>query len=65
MSEPVYAPLPESLLSSILVFLERHPPFDRMERDALMFLASRLSISYHAAGTLILSSDHGIPRVLY
>ena len=65
MSETARAKPPESLLASILAFLERHPPFDRMERDALTFLASRLSISYHAAGTLILGPDHGIPRVLH
>lgn len=65
MSEIARAPIPDSLLASTAAFLKRYPPFDRMEHDALGFLASRLSISYHAAGSSILCADHGQPAVLY
>lgn len=59
------APVPDSLLASTAAFLKRYPPFDRMEHDALNYLASRLSISYHAAGNSILCPKHGKPEVLY
>ena len=59
------APVPDSLLASTAAFLKRYPPFDRMEHDALNYLASRLSISYHAAGKSILCPNHGKPEVLY
>lgn len=65
MSEAARGPVPGSLLASTVAFLRRYPPFDRMERDALAYLASRLSISYHAAGDSILRPDHAQPEVLY
>lgn len=55
----------DSLVSATIAFLERHPPFDTMERKALRFLAARLNLGYHAKGATILSPDHGEPQTFF
>jgi len=55
----------ESLISATIAFLERHPPFDGMEREALQFLAARLSLGYHPQGATILSPDHGEAQTFF
>ncbi|HSN40824.1 MAG TPA: DUF294 nucleotidyltransferase-like domain-containing protein, partial [Burkholderiales bacterium] len=55
----------ESLVSAATAFLERYPPFDTMEREALRFLAGRLGVSYHPKGTVILSPERGEPDSLF
>jgi CBS domain-containing protein len=46
-------------------FLAQHPPFNRLEPDALEWLAARLAIAYYAKGTLVLSPSQGVARCLY
>lgn len=55
----------ESLVSAATAFLERYPPFDTMEREALRFLAGRLGVSYHPKETVILSPERGEPDSLF
>lgn len=55
----------ESLVSAATAFLERYPPFDTMEREALRFLAGRLGVSYHPKGTVILPPERGEPDSLF
>ena len=55
----------ESLVSAAVAFLGRRPPFDVMERDALQFLASRLSLGYHPRGATILSPERGEPQTFF
>jgi CBS domain-containing protein len=55
----------KSLVSATIAFLERRPPFDVMERDALQFLAARLSLGYHPRGATILSPEHGEPQTFF
>lgn len=51
----------ESLLSAVLAFLRRYPPFDGMEEPALRYLAGHLALGYFPKGTVILSPDQGEP----
>jgi CBS domain-containing protein len=46
-------------------FLLQHPPFNRLEPEALEWLASRLAIGYYAKGTVILSPSQGAARFLH
>lgn len=55
----------ESLVSATIAFLERYPPFDAMEREALQFLAERLSLGYYPKDTTILSPDHGAAQLFF
>ena len=55
----------ESVTRSVLAFLRRYPPFDAMEDDALRFLASRLSVGYHAKGAVIVAPEQGEPRFFH
>ena len=55
----------EAVTRPLLAFLRRYPPFDGMEDDALRFLASRLSIGYHAKGAAIVAPEQGEPRLFH
>ncbi|NTV09325.1 MAG: CBS domain-containing protein [Zoogloea sp.] len=48
-----------------LDFLRRHPPFDRLEPEALQFLGARLVLAYHPAGSEILTTASGQPAFFY
>src|SRR3990172_1734051 len=50
----------QSLVRATASDLRRHAPFDRMDNDHLVFLASRLSLAYYPAQSLILDPSHGI-----
>lgn len=56
---------PELLKGASLDFLRRFSPFNRMEHDALGFLASRLTLVFHPAGEELLTPDSGIPPHLF
>ena len=43
-------------------FFRRFPPFNRMESDALGFLAERAALAFHARGSEILTPQMGQPR---
>ncbi len=51
---------PRSLLNATIEHLQRHAPFDRMERTHLEFLVERLTVSYYGKGEVILSPEHGV-----
>jgi len=55
----------DALAASALAFLRRYPPFDQTEDDALRFVASRLSVGYYAAGSVILAPANDVPGWLY
>ena len=55
----------QSLARATASDLRRHAPFDRMDNDHLVFLASRLSLAYYPAQSLILDPSHGIPRQFF
>jgi len=55
----------QSLVRATASDLRRHAPFDRMDNDHLVFLASRLSLAYYPAQSLILDPSHGIPRQFF
>ncbi|MHB1375225.1 MAG: DUF294 nucleotidyltransferase-like domain-containing protein [Thauera sp.] len=46
-------------------FLRNFSPFNRMEADALGFLAERVVLGFHARGTDILTPEMGVPRHFY
>lgn len=56
------ATAPEMLIGASTDFLRRFSPFNQMEVEALHFLASRLEISFHAAGSEILTPEMGPPE---
>jgi CBS domain-containing protein len=55
----------QSLVRATAGDLSRHVPFDRMDNDHLVFLASRLSLAYYPAQSLILEPSNGIPRQFF
>ena len=59
------ATAPELLIGASLDFLGRHSPFNRMEADALAFLAARLELTFHPADSEILGPGMGIPTHIY
>ncbi len=46
--------------SADIDLLRRHPPFDRMEPEHLLWLAERLQLAYYAGGEAILSPEQGV-----
>ncbi len=55
----------ESVTRAVLAFLRRYPPFDEMDDEVLLDLASRLVVGYYAEGAPILAPEHGEPAWLY
>lgn len=55
----------EMLVSACIRFLQAHPPFDRMEAEALCFLAEHVTLAHYPKGARILSSEMGVARALY
>lgn len=53
---------PELLAGATAAFLSRFSPFDRMEPEALAFLAERAVLAFHARGSEILTTAMGRPR---
>lgn len=49
----------EQLVLATIADLRTHAPFDRMEPEALRFLASGLTVSYFASGTEVVGPDDG------
>ncbi|HRQ46671.1 MAG TPA: DUF294 nucleotidyltransferase-like domain-containing protein [Rhodocyclaceae bacterium] len=56
---------PEMLAGANAVFLKRFSPFNRIEPEALAFLAERLELAFHPKGSEILGPDMGQPRFFY
>lgn len=55
------ATAPELLTGASSEFLKRFSPFNRMEPEALAFLAERVHLGYFLAGSVILSPAMGAP----
>ena len=55
----------QMLVSATMEFLRRHVPFDRMETDALRFLAERLKLAYYAKDTQIVTPEMGVVHTFY
>lgn len=56
---------PELLVGASSDFLKRFSPFDRMEADALAFVAQRAVLGFHARGSEVLTPEMGLPRHFY
>ncbi|THF66991.1 CBS domain-containing protein [Pseudothauera nasutitermitis] len=56
---------PELLVGASSDFLKRFSPFDRMEPEALAFLAERATLGFHPRGSAILTPEMGHPRHFY
>ncbi|MGH8635453.1 MAG: DUF294 nucleotidyltransferase-like domain-containing protein [Burkholderiales bacterium] len=55
----------EKLANSVLTFLRRYPPFDKLEPDALEFMTGRLALGYYPKDAVILAPDRGAPAFFY
>ena len=55
----------DKLAASVLTFLRRYPPFDKLEPDALEFMAGRLALGYYPKDTVVLAPDRGPPAFFY
>jgi CBS domain-containing protein len=53
------------LAGATLAFLKRYPPFDKLEADALEFMAGRLALGYYPKDAVILAPDRGAPDFFY
>lgn len=49
----------------VVAALREHAPFDDMEADALVFLASHLRLAYYARGDLLVGPESGTVERLY
>lgn len=49
-----------SVINATMDHLRRFSPFDRMEREHLVWLAQRLSLGYYAKGEVIASPEQGV-----
>ncbi len=56
---------PDMLVGASSDFLKRFSPFDRMEADALAFVAQRAVLGFHARGSEVLTPEMGLPRHFY
>ena len=68
--QPAVDPSTSSISASAPVqaarsFLAQHPPFNRLEAEALEWVAARLALGYYARGSVILSPSQGVARCLY
>jgi CBS domain-containing protein len=54
-----------ALADGVVRFLRQYPPFDRMEDDALQFIASRVALGYYPKGTVILDPAEPTPQVFH
>jgi CBS domain-containing protein len=52
------------MLNATIEVLRRHAPYDRMDRELLVFLAERLSLAYYAKGTVVAAPDQGVAQSL-
>ncbi len=59
------SPAVSSLLAATVADLRRHAPFSEMQTADLEWLASRLQLSYFAAGTEALKPEDGSPEWFY
>lgn len=55
----------EMLVGASADFLKRFSPFNRMEPEALAFLAERAALAFHPRGSDILTPEMGVPRHFY
>ncbi|WP_300451361.1 putative nucleotidyltransferase substrate binding domain-containing protein [Accumulibacter sp.] len=53
------------LVSAAIDFLRAYPPFDRMEAEALRFLAEHVKLAHYPKGARILASEMGVARTLH
>lgn len=53
------------LVAATAEFLRRHPPFDRMEAEALQFLGERVKLAYYAKDTPIITPEMGVMQRFY
>lgn len=53
----------EMLIAATIEFLQSFPPFDRMESDALRFLAERVKLAYYPKETQIITPEAGVVPV--
>jgi CBS domain-containing protein len=53
------------LIAATTEFLCRHAPFDRMEPEALSFLAERLKLAYYPKDTQIVTPEMGVVNSFY
>jgi CBS domain-containing protein len=59
------SPATEMLVGASTDFLRRFSPFNRMEPEALAFLAERLTLAFHPKDAAILTPEMGPPRHFY
>lgn len=55
----------QMLISATVEFLRAFPPFDRMEAEAIQFLAERLKLAYFPKGSEIVSPGTGVVKHSY
>ena len=58
------SPVPVPLMRATMDALRRHAPYDRMGKDALEYLVSRLSLAYFPKGAPIIGPDDGPVGIL-
>ena len=53
------------IVRATIADLKAHPPFDRMEGEALQFLATRLQVAYYPKGVEVVGPSGGVVARLY
>ena len=52
--------VPDSMLNATIEALRRHAPYDRMDRESLVFLVGQLGLAYYAKGAVVAAPDQGM-----
>jgi CBS domain-containing protein len=60
--QPAARPVDSALIEATAEALRRHAPFDRMARQDLLWMVSRLSLVYFAPQAIVLAPDAGVPQ---
>ncbi len=63
--QPAGAPATDLLVGASTDFLRNFSPFNRMEAEALAFLAGHAVLAFHPRGADILTPEMGVPRHFY
>jgi CBS domain-containing protein len=52
----------DSMLNATIEALRRHAPYDRMDRESLVFLVGQLGLAYYAKGAVVAAPDQGMAQ---
>lgn len=59
------AEVPKSMQEATIEILQRHAPYDRMDRESLEYLTQHLALAYYPKDAQLVAPDDGVARKLF